>query len=1742
MKSSFYLCTLFLFLSLALPAQSRFPSAHPGLEARATGTGRTTGHVITLTLLNTTGEEMDTEIGPLVIPSEGEYQGYVINDVYPVTIPAFGYVVLPVDGYCTDYSKLELPAGSMVFNSENWVEVDAPFSVHGPEVNLVAMGFEPYSIMDETEMVLTYPGTNITFSYRVDIDEYLLRTGTLLVDAVNRIESAYDRWIETEHTNTVLEVMEAREMRNTVVQHVFWYYTSILRGEPYNREYLTEVVTQETELVVNTSSQNYTQAAITQVQEETQNVWDVLVLIGSDAKILKEPDAVEDTWGIHYQRWVQTTLRETNPNQLSAGGELVFLDDTLSQIRDYLGDLFIERIRNGISVKLGDYFKFQLGKLKDYDQLSDWVYLDEIVHSKVFELLEPATQSVIREELDKRMDRWIREQLDNLQADDIKGWVELEALVGWDAINASLQPATQALLRERLGEFFYNYALQQALLLNPSDPNAIRSWMELEILIACPWYDAYVSPDDQGEIKGALSKKFTSFLNTQLDQLDPKDTSMIRKWSELEVLILSDWFTTYVSESDQTTIIKKLSEKFTSYLNEQLEQLNPADTSMLVKWQQTEILILSDWFTTYVSESDQTTIIRKLSEKFTQFMKTQAGNLDPADEGMLKKWAQLETLTHSDWFEKYISEADRQEIIKKLKVKFTAWLKEQISKLDPKDPKFLEKWMKLEKLTLSDWFDEYVDKPKKAGDDLSKEYQQWGKANTEPVDYSQVQWQEVQWTGERIKVLFGGPLPAVVDKTGLSPVTWTIIAGVPIATGIIVYVLTRPDPAAASPDVLTIACPGEGTVNVLANDVGKDLKITSVSQSPYAAITDAGNGNLFVELFLTEPITQFSFSYTIEDRKGRSSTADVLVNVTLPPINAVDDVFEGYTSTPLAGNPLINDIGEGLVVLDNTIPQGGAFNMGFDGTFTFVPDGGFCDNTSFSYTVLDECGQTASANVSINLQDTEAPAVTCPPDLTVSCENPTDPGATGQATATDNCTLNPTLTYVDEYSGVPCNQVLTRTWTATDEVGLSASCVQVVTIVDETAPAVTCPPDSSIPCEDMPDPTVTGGPEYTDNCTLTIDLVVIFEDQFTGTGGSGDLERTWKVVDQCGNMGSCIQVIKLVDEEAPVITCPPDIQITCELPPDPGTTGYPEVSDNCAATAEIEVQFEDVFLGSGCLPDIQRTWTAKDGAGNVASCEHLIVIEDMSPPMVICPPDITVDCGQQLDLNVCGMAVGIDDCGGVTLVYTDDQSGLSGCSGVVIRNWVAFDDCGNAAFCTQTITIVPVDCAFEPNINLLPSTCGQPNGEIALSMNPSGEYSFTWSDGTAGPVISNLFSGLYAVTITDEINFCTEVVQIFLPEAPPVFVLNTTVDPDLCIIPGNITLLLDNSGSGLFNIFVTGPNSFSIPPQPPGEVVLGAFGALPPGNYTVFISDPEGPPGCEQVISALIPYIPPYTLSVVNVVQPSSPSASDGEVTLSVSGAPLFPLNVLVNGVLAGQANSTVFSVTGLPAGTYDFLIIDAEGGGCASNTVTITLEFMPPGNGPEIQLLTQTNGPIWPQWALEALPDDPGMFIPEHPVLEPGEPEVGLQSVPIAFGMGYGLTGRLQIQWGLGYSQGQLTQSWLDPASGASYRLESTMQGLSSEGGFRYYAPPGRATAFLGAGLTWQHLSFANTRLTGAGQSYALDPLPTVDRFSTYLTAGMRWNLGQRVFIEMEGRMTPPMGWGQTPEFYLRPGVVFRL
>src|SRR5690606_9931988 len=80
-----------------------------------------------------------------------------------------------------------------------------------------------------------------------------------------------------------------------------------------------------------------------------------------------------------------------------------------------------------------------------------------------------------------------------------------------------------------------------------------------------------------------------------------------------------------------------------------------------------------------------------------------------------------------------------------------------------------------------------------------------------------------------------------------------------------------------------------------------------------------------------------------------------------------------------------------------------------------------------------------------------------PADITYECID--DVPAAGDLTATDNCADDITVTGVDSIDNSdPCNVIITRTWTFTDDCNNASSVSQTITVTDTTDPVAPAAP------------------------------------------------------------------------------------------------------------------------------------------------------------------------------------------------------------------------------------------------------------------------------------------------------------------------------------------------------------------------------------------------------------------------------------------------------------------------------------------------------------------------------------------------------------------------------------------------------------------------------------------------------------------------------------------------------------
>src|SRR5207248_1665592 len=134
-------------------------------------------------------------------------------------------------------------------------------------------------------------------------------------------------------------------------------------------------------------------------------------------------------------------------------------------------------------------------------------------------------------------------------------------------------------------------------------------------------------------------------------------------------------------------------------------------------------------------------------------------------------------------------------------------------------------------------------------------------------------------------------------------------------------------------------------------------------------------------------------------------------------------------------------------------------------------------------------------------------------NLLLECPASTATNATGVATATDGCS-SVTVAYSDSMS-TNCGsaRVITRTWTATDQCGNSASAVQTITVQDTSKPSLIIPANIALECPATDTGTnVTGAATATDGCGS---VTITYADQSGGSSnGTNVISRTWTATDQ----------------------------------------------------------------------------------------------------------------------------------------------------------------------------------------------------------------------------------------------------------------------------------------------------------------------------------------------------------------------------------------------------------------------------------------------------------------------------------------------------------------------------------------------------------------------------------------------------------------------------------------------------
>ena len=693
----------------------------------------------------------------------------------------------------------------------------------------------------------------------------------------------------------------------------------------------------------------------------------------------------------------------------------------------------------------------------------------------------------------------------------------------------------------------------------------------------------------------------------------------------------------------------------------------------------------------------------------------------------------------------------------------------------------------------------------------------------------------------------------------------------------------------------------------------------------FVAFDDCGNSNTVSQTITvvdtTAPLLVIPSDYTAE-------CSDALVYATATAIDAcgtveisvVDELIPGnaagnytivrtFTATDIAGNTSLGI--QTITVEDTTAPIIEApdnFTVECD-EFLRLDDPLATDNcgevtiTSTDVTILgDEAGNYVvirtfiatddADNVSypaiqtINVVDTTSPELTVPSGYTVECS---DEIVIAEATATDNCGDVVITTYQQTIFGNSAgNYSIYCEFTATDDSGNSTVAVQIIEVVDTTAPVLSIPSDYTAECSDD---LVLAAASSIDNCgevTLTLSTQTVDGD----ATGNYTLIRTFTATDDAGNATSASQTITVQDTTSPELSIPADFTVECS---DTIDLDAATVSDNCG-TVELSVVEETVSGSSVGFYSIVRTFTAIDDAGNTSSAIQTITVFDNTAPVLLTPSNYTAECSDELLMED---ATATDNCSATSVtVSVETLQGASSGNYILLRTFTATDESGNVITSTQTITVqdttapeltIPsnytVECSEAIILNEASATdnCSAVTislDELTVPGSSAGNYTIVRTF-TANDESTNSTTAVQTITVVDTTAPDLTIPSDYTVECSDEIILNEASAVDNC---GSSSILLNEQtipGSSVGNYSIV--REFTATDDAGNEITLTQTITVVDTSAPVFSNVAENlSVECTDVEDSITPTIED-NCSEVNIVfeETSVPGPCEGEYTLT---------------------------------------------------------------------------------------------------------------------------------------------------------------------------------------------------------------------------------------------------------------------
>ncbi len=383
-----------------------------------------------------------------------------------------------------------------------------------------------------------------------------------------------------------------------------------------------------------------------------------------------------------------------------------------------------------------------------------------------------------------------------------------------------------------------------------------------------------------------------------------------------------------------------------------------------------------------------------------------------------------------------------------------------------------------------------------------------------------------------------------------------------------------------------------------------------------------------------------------------------------------------------------------------------------------------------------------------------------------------------------------------------------------------------------------------------------------------------------------------------------------------VITAPAALSITGAITP-PGSFGASDAKVDATVTGGA-IPYAYAWSNSATTEDLDAV-TAGDYSLNITDKNNCTATKTFAVKQ---PAQLVLSISRDAVVSCYGSATGTltAHVSGGVLPYTYQWSNGGTAASLTQlpagHYEVQVTDANNVKVTADYDLTAPAALEILPTVT--PVSCnGKTDGSITTVVNGgTAPYSYRWSNGATTPDISQLPAGSYHLSVTDVYN-CPVILDIPVTAPPPLSINGTVTMPSG---PGK--------SDAKINVTVTGgtiPYTYAWS----NGAATGNLNALAAGDYTLHVTDKNN---CTATKTFTV-YLPdPLVLNISKDAVIGCYGSSAGALTAHVSGGVLPYTYQWSNG-------GTTAALTQLPAGSYELMVIDANG----TKTTAIATLTSPP-------------------------------------------------------------------------------------------------------------------------------------------------------------------------------------------------------